>query len=134
MVRHHQKEKKYGPSPKNNYTSGSGRTKFWKKKPKTTKDAYGDEMVTPVAATNGHHATEPAYTNGADTYGSVNNKYDTNHTPLAGNNYSQGTTAYDATHSTYDNAHAGPGPTAGVNPYGYSNTHNTHPTGTAVNY
>ena len=32
VSRHHKKEKKYGPSPANNYTSGSGRKKFWQRK------------------------------------------------------------------------------------------------------
>jgi hypothetical protein len=31
LARHHRKEKRYGPSPANNYTSGSGRTPFWKR-------------------------------------------------------------------------------------------------------
>ena len=39
LVRHHKKEKRYGPSPSNNYTSGSGgRWGFGKKKGNTTKD------------------------------------------------------------------------------------------------
>lgn len=36
LVRHHKKEKRYGPSPKNNYTSGFGKRKFWQRKPKDT--------------------------------------------------------------------------------------------------
>lgn len=32
MVRHHKKEKAYGPSPANNYISGSGKTPFWKRR------------------------------------------------------------------------------------------------------
>merc|ERR1712000_547788 len=31
LARHHQKEKRYGPSPSNNYTSGTGRRPFWKR-------------------------------------------------------------------------------------------------------
>ena len=40
LVRHHRKEKRYGPSPSNNYTKGSRRP-FWKrnKAPKGTRDA-----------------------------------------------------------------------------------------------
>ncbi|KAK4507418.1 hypothetical protein PRZ48_001153 [Zasmidium cellare] len=40
LVRHHKKEKRYGPSPSNNYTSGYGKRKFWQRKPKnnTTRD------------------------------------------------------------------------------------------------
>lgn len=119
VSRHHQKEKKYGPSPKNNYTSGSG-GKFWKRKPKTTKDAYangnnaelgGVGATGGMAHTNGRSSYETGYTsnNTSDAYGSMNNKY-------------------EAPHSGY---HTGPTGTS-VNPYGYNNA--THPTGTAVNY
>jgi hypothetical protein len=45
LVKHHKKEKAYGPSPKNNYTKGFGRKPFWRrnKTPKGTRDA---EMAT----------------------------------------------------------------------------------------
>lgn len=44
LVRHHKKEKRYGPSPANNYTSGTGRTPFWRRnKVRSTRDA---EMAT----------------------------------------------------------------------------------------
>jgi hypothetical protein len=36
LVRHHKKEKRYGPSPANNYTSGVRRTPFWRR----NKEAY----------------------------------------------------------------------------------------------
>ena len=51
LVRHHKKEKRYGPSPSNNYTKGS-RKPFWKrnKAGKGTRDA---EMAT---AGTGHHS------------------------------------------------------------------------------
>ncbi|KAF2839707.1 hypothetical protein M501DRAFT_901436, partial [Patellaria atrata CBS 101060] len=41
LARHHKKEKRYGPSPSNNYTSGTGRRRFWNRRrgPKTTRDA-----------------------------------------------------------------------------------------------
>lgn len=32
LVRHHRREKRYGPSPANNYTSGSGRRAFWRRR------------------------------------------------------------------------------------------------------
>jgi hypothetical protein len=53
LVQHHKKEKKYGPSPANNYTKGSGRRPFWKrnKTPKGTRDA---ELAT--AGTTHHHS------------------------------------------------------------------------------
>jgi len=45
LVRHHRKEKKFGPGPTNNYTSGTGRRPFWKRNRQTqpTRDA---EMAT----------------------------------------------------------------------------------------
>ncbi|KAL9611835.1 MAG: hypothetical protein Q9167_003528 [Letrouitia subvulpina] len=41
LSRNHKREKRFGPGPSNNYTSGSGRTSFWKrnKAAKTTSDA-----------------------------------------------------------------------------------------------
>ncbi|KAL8905351.1 MAG: hypothetical protein Q9207_002699 [Kuettlingeria erythrocarpa] len=44
LKRVHAKEKRYGPGPSNNYTSGSGKkAPFWKRNrgPKTTHEAYG---------------------------------------------------------------------------------------------
>lgn len=39
LGRHHQKEKRYGPGPSNNYTSGSAKkSPFWKKKSNTKRD------------------------------------------------------------------------------------------------
>jgi len=59
MIQHHKKEKRYGPSPSNNYTSGEGRRPFWKrnKTRHTTKDA---EAATLGAATV-HHASRPSH-------------------------------------------------------------------------
>jgi len=34
LIRHHKKEKAFGPSPNNGYTTGSPRRKFWQRKPK----------------------------------------------------------------------------------------------------
>ncbi|KAL1297623.1 hypothetical protein AAFC00_006181 [Neodothiora populina] len=35
LARSHKKEKRFGPSPANNYTSGTTNRKFWQRKPKT---------------------------------------------------------------------------------------------------
>ncbi|KAJ9658426.1 hypothetical protein H2198_003710 [Neophaeococcomyces mojaviensis] len=59
MVRHHKKEKKYGPSPANNYTSGSGRKPFWKKKQRRTKDV---ETAGTLGA--GAHTVRPSHETG----------------------------------------------------------------------
>ena len=34
LGKHHQKEKRFGPGPSNNYTSGSGKQPFWKRNKK----------------------------------------------------------------------------------------------------
>ena len=57
LGKHHKKEKRYGPGPSNNYTSGSGSTKkpFWKRNKKTTRDAeLGAVGVGAVAAVDHH--------------------------------------------------------------------------------
>lgn len=61
LVRHHKKEKRYGPSPSNNYTSGAGKRPFWKrnKKVHNTKDA---EMAT--AGTGVAGAMRPSHDTG----------------------------------------------------------------------
>jgi len=38
LIRHHRKERAFGPSPNNGYTAGSPRRKFWQRRPKN--DAY----------------------------------------------------------------------------------------------
>lgn len=84
MVRHHKKEKRYGPSPSNNYTKGSGRRPFWKRNraKHTTKDA---EAATALGGTrlsgetnttlggNAHPHTEPKF--GEPGYGQTGNYY-----------------------------------------------------------
>lgn len=57
LAKHHQKEKRYGPSPTNNYTSGSGKTPFWRRMGRnkqthhTTRDA---EMATAGSVRRSH--------------------------------------------------------------------------------
>lgn len=38
LIRSHRREKRYGPSPSNGYTSGSGKRKFWQRRSKNTVD------------------------------------------------------------------------------------------------
>lgn len=54
LVRHHKKDKRYGPGPDNNYTSGRG--KFWQRKRKVhnTRDA---ELATALPGTTVHDNT-----------------------------------------------------------------------------
>lgn len=67
LVKHHQKEKRYGPSPSNNYTKGTkgfgGRRPFWRRNKGNTKDA---EMATAGTSHLGRpsHETENTLHNG----------------------------------------------------------------------
>ncbi|KAK5175672.1 uncharacterized protein LTR77_000811 [Saxophila tyrrhenica] len=125
LVRHHRKEKRYGPSPSNNYTSGSGKKGGLFSRKKNTdahamKDAEAGNGTAPVAGdgyTNGYthgNTNETSYTHG--------NTNDTSYT----NGYANGThtTTAPNTHSGY---YTQPTGTAASNPYGYSNN-------TATNY
>ncbi|KAI9049646.1 hypothetical protein LZ554_006671 [Drepanopeziza brunnea f. sp. 'monogermtubi'] len=47
LIRHHKREKAFGPSPNNGYTAGSPRRKFWQRAPKTT--------TTTTSTTDKHH-------------------------------------------------------------------------------
>lgn len=62
---HHKKEKQFGPSPSNNYTSGTGKKPpFWKRQRNTkTHDAeLGAVGVGVVAAEEKHrHSSHPTY-------------------------------------------------------------------------
>lgn len=54
LNRHHRKEKKYGPSPANNYTSGKGRTPFWKRRNRKAANHDAEELGTIPALDNGN--------------------------------------------------------------------------------
>jgi len=123
LGRRHQKDKRYGPSPANGYTSGSGGRGFFRRRrgarvghDRALKDAeVGAIPAGGLAATNGHHHhhadTRDSYAGTATTGDSyVGNKYENNqhaHEPVAG--------------QTAGGYHTGPAGT-GVNPYGYDNT------------
>lgn len=109
LVRHHKKEKRYGPSPSNNYTSGYGKRKFWQRKPKNnnTRDA---EMASGGLAAPGPDM-RPSHETG---------------TTLGNNNAA----AYDKdAYAPQGGAHSGyyTAPQGTSNPY-------TMSTGTATNY
>ncbi|KAF2460515.1 hypothetical protein BDY21DRAFT_335621 [Lineolata rhizophorae] len=72
LGRHHRKEKRFGPSPANNYTSGSGRRRFfWQRKNRTDPEHAGGmkndrpsyETASTVPQHNGYH-TAPTGTYG----------------------------------------------------------------------
>jgi hypothetical protein len=50
-VRHHKKEKRYGPSPANGYTSGSGKKGFFARKKKNNYARDAELATTGVATT-----------------------------------------------------------------------------------
>jgi len=88
MIRHHKKEKRFGPSPANNYTKGTGRTPFWKRgrKARNTRDAeaatgYGARPSGETGTTLGNNAyqSEPKY--GEPGYGQTPTYHD--HTTTA---------------------------------------------------
>ena len=115
VARHHRKEKKYGPSPANNYTSGYGKRKFWQRKSKTPRTR--DAEMAPVAAgaagapTTNHLSSGPG-TASYDTRPSVETGY---------TGTTQTTDQYGGSHNKYEPTtgyHTGPTGTS-VNPYGY---------------
>jgi hypothetical protein len=116
LGRHHQREKRYGPSPANNYGSGSGVR--WFRRRRGAKSAHAaaakDAEVGAFSPTvvGGHHTN--GYTNGHTTVATddsyVGNKYET--------------TQHNAGIPTAGGYHTGPAGTS-VNPYGYDNTHRT---------
>lgn len=140
LGRQHKKEKRYGPSPTNGYTSGKNSRKFWVRKPKktTTHDA---ELGTVGNGTTHHHThtthgTTTTATGGLATDGplEVRPSGDTAYTgsTMAApnstyNKYQQTTPTYTTPEQT--TYYAAPTGTA-VNPYGYDNTTR----GTATQY
>jgi len=40
LIKHHKKEKAFGPSPNNGYTAGTPRRKFWQRKPKNNNSGF----------------------------------------------------------------------------------------------
>ncbi|KAI9707882.1 MAG: hypothetical protein M1820_004488 [Bogoriella megaspora] len=113
LVRHHKREKRYGPSPANNYTSGSGgRRRFWQRKRRDPNYGKDSELGTvgagvPPADLRPSHDT--GYTGTTmGTAGGANNI-----SPYKP----------ETAHHGY---HTQPTGTA-VNPYGYDNS---RPTGT----
>ncbi|KAG9232110.1 hypothetical protein BJ875DRAFT_486397 [Amylocarpus encephaloides] len=52
LMKHHKKQKAYGPSPANNYTSGAPKRKFWQRKNKhATRDVESNPDALPAHAT-----------------------------------------------------------------------------------
>lgn len=138
LVRHHKKEKRFGPSPDNNYTSGYGSKKRGlfsrKKNANLEKDNELGATGTAVGTGGlvaGQHDTRPSHETGyTGSTVAGTNAYDKVSEP-----------AVPATHSTHGGYYTQPQGT-GVNPYGYESNTTTHTTttgpvyttGTATNY
>ena len=88
LARHHKKEKKYGPGPSNNYTSGAGRRPFWKrnKKVHNTRDA---EMATAGAGAGMRPSHDTGYTDATLHGANTDPKFGE---PGYGNTYAHNTT------------------------------------------
>jgi hypothetical protein len=72
VVKHHQKEKRYGPGPSNNYSTKGGRGSkfaFWKRN-KVTKGTRDAEMATAHTSNHhGRHSTETGMTGSTMNHG-----------------------------------------------------------------
>jgi len=90
LGKQHQKEKRYGPSPANNYTAGSGGRSFWPRRHRghIARDAEVGAIGTGALAAEKHHNhhNEPA----VDQYGDM---------PTAGVNNGYGAQGYDRTNT-----------------------------------
>lgn len=139
LGRHHRREKRYGPSPANGYTSGSaGNRRFWQRRSRRTTfskdaEAVGAFGTGTALAAGAHHDTRPshetAYTGSTVTAPGTyaGNKYDPTGPNLATDPVvpSSGPADIRGSHGY----HTHPTGTA-VNPYGYENTTRT----AATNY
>ncbi|KAH7382156.1 hypothetical protein BKA66DRAFT_463885 [Pyrenochaeta sp. MPI-SDFR-AT-0127] len=104
LGRNHKKEKRFGPSPSNGYTKGSG-VKFWQRN-RRSKGLRDPEVGTVPAATGGlapsHHDYRPshdtAYT--GSTVAAPNAPYEHNK-PLAGGYHTAPTGTYKNTAANY---------------------------------
>ncbi|QIW97829.1 hypothetical protein AMS68_003347 [Peltaster fructicola] len=126
LARSHKKDKRFGPSPDNGYTSGPAKKRnFWTRKSKRNnleKDAELGAATGTLAAPHHNHHTRASHDTATTAVGTgvAHDKYETAPAPVHG------------THGGYYTQPTG----TGANPYGYENTTagNTYTTGTATNY
>ncbi|TKX23225.1 hypothetical protein C1H76_4292 [Elsinoe australis] len=111
LVRHHKKEKRFGPSPDNNYTSGTGRRWPWQRK----------KNAAAVGAGAGAYGARDTEMGGVDTRPSHDTAY-TGSTMAAPpqTGYVKDAEPVNHGHSAHDRYYTQPEGT-GVNPYGYNN-------------
>ena len=87
LSRSHKREKRYGPSPANNYTSGSGKRKPWQRKNKAMQDAELGAVGAGALASEkddkrGSDLTGTTAPVAEPTYGGPNSKYAANEPTL----------------------------------------------------
>jgi hypothetical protein len=106
LHRHHKKEKRFGPGPRNNYTAGSG-TKFWQRRGRKNHTVRDAEMAGTAVPATGHHTTgtlapgatdyrpshDTAYTGSTAVRNSE--AYDAPHKPLVGGYHTAPTGTYN---------------------------------------
>lgn len=143
LVRRNKKEKRFGPSPANNYTSGPPKRNFWNRKKNVDKDtelgATGAAAGAGGLAAGHHNDIRPSHETGytGSTVAAPGDKYDKVDGANGYGTQHQGHAAHGA-HGGYYTQPQG----TGVNPYGYDNTaphaattnQPTYTTGTATNY
>ena len=104
LARHHKKEKRFGPSPANGYTSGRGRRGFFGRKNKASRNSTLRDPEVAAApstlSTGAAHDVRPSYDTQTTAVG--NGAYEHNK-PLTGGYHTAPTTTYPAT-TTYPNA------------------------------
>jgi len=111
LAQHHKKEKRYGPSPANGYTSGTGRTKFWQRKKRHTGPAdpemAGTIPATAAGTSNRHSATlapgardyRPSHDTAYTGTTAQSATYDAPHKPLVGGYHTAPTGTYNSSHA-----------------------------------
>ncbi|MCJ1276539.1 hypothetical protein MMC21_004345 [Puttea exsequens] len=102
MHRAHKRDKRYGPSPSNNYTSGYGKQRFWQRKNRKNRNKglepndaeLGTVGAGALAADHhDHHKHDSSLINGTDGYGGAPNKYAEPTVPQHSAGYGAGHTA-----------------------------------------
>lgn len=141
LVRKHKKEKRFGPGPSNNYTSGPAKRNFWNRKKKTDRDA---EMATATTARAGGltagHANDirPSHETGytGSTVAAPGDKYDK---VDGANGYASQPHHGHAAHGSHGAYYGAPQGTANpytmdTAPHAATTNQPTYTTGTATNY
>jgi hypothetical protein len=126
LIRHHKKEKAFGPSPNNGYTAGRPRRKFWQRRPKNRDAEFAAAEkpdALPAHQTPADFRTSYATDTTAVGNEPVYNKYGNNSTNMTGAGAVPQTTGHMGTTNGYQTTtttHAG-----GYTPYRSENATGT---------